>query len=97
MLPSQWRIHNVFHTSLLTPYKETEEYGDNFMQPPLELINGQEEYEVEQIMNSRQIGHTQKLQYLLHWKGYSHAGTGVAGQAVSRRAAGRQGALGSVT
>jgi Chromo (CHRromatin Organisation MOdifier) domain len=72
-LPLQWRIHNMFHTSLLTPYKEMEEHGDNFAQPPLELINGQEEYEVEQIMNSRRIGHARKLQYLLRWKGYSHA------------------------
>jgi Chromo (CHRromatin Organisation MOdifier) domain len=72
-LPPQWRIHNVFHTSLLTPYKETEEHGDNFVQPPPELINRQEEYEVEQIMNSRQVGHGQKLQYLLRWKGYSCA------------------------
>jgi Chromo (CHRromatin Organisation MOdifier) domain len=72
-LPPQWRIHNVFHASLLMPYKETEEYGDNFMQLPPELINGQEEYEVEQIMNSRRIGCTWKLQYLLRWKGYSHA------------------------
>jgi Chromo (CHRromatin Organisation MOdifier) domain len=70
-LPPQWRIHNVFHTSLLTPYKEMEEHGDNFAQPPLELINGQEEYEVEQIMNSRWLGHARKLQYLLRWKGYS--------------------------
>jgi hypothetical protein len=52
-LPLQWHIHNVFHTSLLTPYKETEEHGDNFAQPPPELVEGQEEYEVEQIMNSR--------------------------------------------
>jgi hypothetical protein len=43
-LPPQWRIHDVFHASLLTPYKETEEYGENFMQPPPELIEGQEEY-----------------------------------------------------
>jgi Chromo (CHRromatin Organisation MOdifier) domain len=63
----------VFHASLLTPYKETEEHGDNFVQPPPEVIDGQEEYEVEQIMNSRQIGHAQKLQYLLCWKGYLHA------------------------
>jgi hypothetical protein len=70
-LPPQWRIHNMFHASLLTPYKETEEHGDNFMQPPLEVINGQDEYEVEQIMNSRQMGCAQKLQYLLCWKGYS--------------------------
>jgi hypothetical protein len=52
-LPPQWRIHDVFHASLLTPYKETEEYGENFMQPPPELIEGQEEYEVEQIIDSR--------------------------------------------
>jgi Chromo (CHRromatin Organisation MOdifier) domain len=55
------------------PYKEMEEHGDKFVQPPPELINGQEEYEVEQIMNSRQLGHAWKLQYLLQWKGYSHA------------------------
>jgi Chromo (CHRromatin Organisation MOdifier) domain len=72
-LPLQWCIHNMFHASLLTPYKETEEHGDNFVQPPPELINGQEEYEVEQIMNSRWIGHAWKLQYLLRWKGYSWA------------------------
>jgi Chromo (CHRromatin Organisation MOdifier) domain len=72
-LPPQWHIHNVFHASLLTPYKEMEEYEENFMQPPPELIEGEEEYEVEQIMNSRHIGHAKKLQYLLWWKGYSHA------------------------
>jgi hypothetical protein len=64
-LPPQWHIHNVFHTSLLTPYKETEEYGDNFMQPPLELIDRQEEYKVEQIVNLRHTGCAKKLQYLL--------------------------------
>jgi transposase InsO family protein len=52
-LPPQWRIHDVFHASLLTPYKETEEYGENFAQPPPELIEGHEEYEVEQIIDSR--------------------------------------------
>jgi Chromo (CHRromatin Organisation MOdifier) domain len=72
-LPPQWHIHNVFHASLLTPYKETEEYGENFAQPPLELIEGQEEYEVEQVMNSRWLGRARKLQYLLRWKGYSRA------------------------
>jgi Chromo (CHRromatin Organisation MOdifier) domain len=73
VLPPQWHIHNVFHASLLTPYKEMEEHGDNFAQPPPEVIDRQEEYEVEQIMNSRWIGRAQRLQYLLRWKGYSHA------------------------
>jgi Chromo (CHRromatin Organisation MOdifier) domain len=72
-LPPRWRIHDVFHASLLTPYKETEEYGENFAQPPPELIEGHEEYEVEQIIDSRRWGRAQKLQYLLRWKGYSCA------------------------
>jgi hypothetical protein len=46
-LPPQWHIHNVFHASLLTPYKEMEEHGDNFAQPTPELIKGQEEYKVD--------------------------------------------------
>jgi Chromo (CHRromatin Organisation MOdifier) domain len=72
-LPPQWHIHDVFHASLLTPYKETEEYRENFTQPPPELIEGQEEYEVEQIVDSRRWGRAWKLQYLLRWKGYSCA------------------------
>jgi Chromo (CHRromatin Organisation MOdifier) domain len=61
----------MFHTSLLTSYKETEEHGENFTQPPLELIKGQEEYEVEQVLNLRCVRCMKKLQYLLWWKGYS--------------------------
>ena len=30
-LPSQWKIHPVFHASLLLPYKETEQHGPNFI------------------------------------------------------------------
>ena len=29
-IPQQWKIHNVFHANLLTPYKETELHGPNF-------------------------------------------------------------------
>ena len=73
-LLAQWKIHLVFHTSLLTPYKETEEHGRNFEQLPLELIEGEPEYEVEQVLSSRRVGHKKKaLQYLLRWKGYSQA------------------------
>ena len=30
-IPSQWKIHPVFHASLLTTYKETSEHGPNFL------------------------------------------------------------------
>jgi len=44
-----------FHVDLLTPYHETEEYGANYLQPPSELIDGEEEYEVEEIIDERLI------------------------------------------
>jgi Chromo (CHRromatin Organisation MOdifier) domain len=72
-LPPHWKIHNVFHVSLLTRYNETEEHRRNFAQPAPELIEGEEEYEVEQVLNSRRFGRAKKLQYLLRWKGYSRA------------------------
>ena len=50
-LPRAWIIHNVFYSSLLTPYKETREHGAQFQCPPPELIDNEEEYEVEQIIN----------------------------------------------
>ena len=45
-------IHNVFHASLLTPYRETAEHRSNYVQLPPDIIKGEEEYEVEWIMNS---------------------------------------------
>jgi hypothetical protein len=32
-IPDKWKIHNLFHTSLLMPYKETEKHGPNFLKP----------------------------------------------------------------
>jgi hypothetical protein len=55
-LPMAWRIHNVFHTSLLSPYCETTTHGPNFSQFPPELIDGEEEYQVEHIMGHRNKG-----------------------------------------
>jgi hypothetical protein len=51
-LPQQWKVHNVFHTSLLTPYVETELHNPNYPKPPLEITEGDPEFEVEQIVGS---------------------------------------------
>ena len=60
----------MFHVDLLTPYKETEFHGHNFEQPVPDLIDGEEEYEVECVINSRRFGRGRQVQYLVHWKGY---------------------------
>ncbi|QRW24759.1 Retrotransposable element Tf2 protein [Rhizoctonia solani] len=62
------KIHNVFYIGLLS--KKNESPSQPFPdKPPLETIEGEEEYKVEQIIDSkRQQG---KWFYLIKWKGYS--------------------------
>jgi hypothetical protein len=69
-LPTQWSIHDVFHTDLLTPYRETPTHGTNYQRPPPDLVDGVEEYEVEKVLDSRRYGRGRRLQYLIAWKGY---------------------------
>ena len=52
-LPIQWKIHDVFHIDLLTPYQEMDFNGPNFVPPPPNLIDGEEEYEIEEILDAR--------------------------------------------
>ncbi|QRW22942.1 Retrotransposable element Tf2 protein [Rhizoctonia solani] len=66
-LPETLKIHDVFYVGLLS--KVHESLSQPFPnQPPPETIEGEEEYEVEKIINSkRQRG---KWFYLIKWKGY---------------------------
>jgi hypothetical protein len=68
--PLQWSIHPMFHTSLITIYTETPSHSPNFTQPPLDLIDGEAECEVEQIHSHWTWGQRKTLQYLIKWKGY---------------------------
>jgi len=70
-LPPMWKIHPVFHANLLTPYKETETHGPNFLEPPPDIIEGEPEWEVEQIISERR--YRNKKQFLIRWKDYSPA------------------------
>ena len=72
-LPSAWRIHDVFHTSMLTPQVITSKYGVP-PEPPLpELVDGESEYEVESILWHKFVGRSKELRYLVQWCGYSRA------------------------
>lgn len=72
-LPPQWRIHPVFHTSLLTPYRETASHGKNYARPPPDLIDDHEEFEVEKIVHARRKGRNRRLFFTIKWKGYPDA------------------------
>ena len=60
----------TIHANLITPYKETEIHGPNYTRPPPDLIDGEEEYEVEQVLDMKQKGRGRKTYYLIKWKGY---------------------------
>jgi len=63
-LPKMWKIHNVFHASLLTPYCETPEHGPNFPQLAPDVIDNNPEWEVGRIMKQRTFRRWWKKQSL---------------------------------
>jgi hypothetical protein len=83
-LPDTMNIHDVFHSSLLKPYKHDPMRTDG-EHPPL-IIDGQEEFEVEALIGRRsktistkKAKHapggkkrTTRWEYLVVWKGYGH-------------------------
>jgi len=52
-LPPQWKIHPVIHANLLTPYKEMVLHRPNYTRLASDLIDGEEEYEVEEVQQVR--------------------------------------------
>ena len=68
-LSASMTIHNTFHISLLEPYKDNKFPLQIQTPPPSIEIDGETEYELEEIINSRL--HQDKLQYHAKWTGYS--------------------------
>lgn len=66
-LPPTMKIHDVFHVSMLEKVTK-----DNFNREPVPLppvvVEGEEQYEVEEILNSRMFN--RRFEYLVRWKGY---------------------------
>ena len=72
-LPPSWTIHDIFHASLLSPFRHTAQRGQDFLRPPPEIVEGEAEFEVEAIKNHCFYGRKRQLQYLIGWKGYPSA------------------------
>ena len=72
-LPGWLKLHPVFHVNRLSPYRD-----NGLAKPPPPdpvVVDGEEEYEVEAVTDSRIIklggrGNRTKLQYYVKWKGY---------------------------
>jgi len=67
-LPDYWKnVHPVWNVSQLHPYHEDPKHP-NYIQPPPEIIEGEPEWEVEAILDSKfAYG---KLQFFVKWKGW---------------------------
>jgi Chromo (CHRromatin Organisation MOdifier) domain len=65
-LPKSYsRIHLTFHVTLLEPYQRRE----GVELPELIKIDGEDEWEVERILDTRVI--CKKRLFLMRWKGYT--------------------------
>ena len=68
-LPKSWTIHPVFNEVLLRPHVGPKFPGqDIYNRPPPDLIDDQEEFDVEEILDTRI--RRKRREYLVKWKGY---------------------------
>ncbi|GBG86751.1 hypothetical protein CBR_g41815 [Chara braunii] len=71
----QARVHDVYHVSLLRPYRRPSERftGRPYERPPPIMVDGHEEFLVSDIIGRRVTDdnpHPPHVEYLVRWKGY---------------------------
>ncbi|KAJ2926197.1 hypothetical protein H1R20_g10898, partial [Candolleomyces eurysporus] len=64
-LPTQWKVHPVFHATLISPVKETDAHGPLHPSHVPEIVEGYEEFEVEGILKHKD--EKGKRFYLVRW------------------------------
>lgn len=68
-LPKGVRLHPVFHVSMLEPFHPPTIDGQAVPKPTPIEVDGELEWEVSKILDSRYFGRYRKLQYLVEWAG----------------------------
>ena len=72
-LPPHMRVHPMFHVSQLKLYRKPKDTMRRCSKPdPVMIAIGEEEYEVEEIINhrKRRRGKKTTIEYIIFWKGY---------------------------
>lgn len=69
-LPPTIQVHNVFHVSMMEPYRKSKVPGRHQSPPPPEEVEGEESWEVELVANSRYNKKRKQVEYFVFWKGY---------------------------
>jgi hypothetical protein len=67
-LPKTMKVHPVFHVSLLERFHPDSIPGRIARPPPPLIVAGEDEWEVEAILDSKMTRN--RLYYFVHWKGY---------------------------
>ena len=72
-IPPHYRIHTTFHVSML---RRAFDNGAGVQRPPIIMIEGEEEFEIQEILNHSPARKTRTdtgIRYLVQWKGYGPA------------------------
>ena len=72
-IPTHYRIHRTFHVSML---RRAYDNGAGVQRPPIIMIEGQEEFELEEILQhspAHKVRTDSSIRYLVKWKGYGPA------------------------
>ena len=72
VLPPTMKIHPVFHVSLLEPYRAPADPSRRAPPPEIEIIEGEENYVVREVADSRVNRQKKKIEYLVLWDGYDN-------------------------
>lgn len=69
-LPTGWRVHPVFHASLLSPYHENNVHGPNYLRKPPDNVQDMEQWEVAAIVNHKWSKKYKEYLFRVRWKTY---------------------------